>query len=262
MQLWSNPKRRLLHIVQDLNGSKDSHPQRWGKNKNYIFGLFYCYHLELVLAWFPAGKKISAVQHLKARSRVLRPYDNMTASEKKTTFYSSRVQQRNLTKFSTVGQPEIVDSWLALAVFRGVPTSSNGDVATVIQSTFFSEVPTWSPSLSKRRLRRGIQADAWRTRWQHQVTVTTSVPPSSRLQFPCGLKLYERRATVKLHYPLCLTCHFPHTGLFEWRELKTCHLKKKTWLAFSWCEWGKTKVNIKRCHLIPRWVSGDESGGA
>lgn len=222
MQLWSNSKRRLLHIVQDLNGSKDSRPQRWGKNKNYIFGLFYCYHLELVLAWFPAGKKISAVQHLKARSRVLRPYDNMTASEKKKTFYSSRVQQRNLTKFSTWDCRQLACSgclqrcsdFLERRCCDGNPINILLRGANLKSQFVKTEAPPRNPSwrVKDKMTASGDSHD------QRTTIFTIAVPMR---------KLYERRATVKLHYPLCLTCHFPHTGLFEWRELKTCHLKKK-----------------------------------
>lgn len=193
------------------------------KNKNYIFGLFYCYHLELVLAWLPAGKKISAVQHLKARSRVLRPYDNMTASEKKKTFYSSRVQQRNLTKFSTWDCRQLACSgclqrcsdFLERRRCDGNPINILLRGANLKSQFVKTEAPPRNPSwrVKDKMTASGDSHD-------QRTTIFT-------IAVPMRLKLYERRATVKLHYPLRLTCHFPHTGLFEWRELKTCHLKKK-----------------------------------
>lgn len=201
--------------MQDLNGSKDSRPQQWGKNKNYIFGLFYCYHLELVLAWFPAGKKISAVQHLKARSRV-RQHDRKWKKEKVLFIQSpTKKSHKNFYRGPTWDCRQLACSgclqrcsvFLERRCCDGNPINILHRGANLKSQFVKTEAPPWNPSwrMKDKMTASGDSHD-------QRTTIFT-------IAVPMQLKLYERRAAVKLHYSLCLTCHFPHTGLFEWREL-------------------------------------------
>lgn len=84
---------------------------------------------------------------------------------------------------------------------------------------------------------------------------------------PMRLKLYERQAALNLHHPPCLTCHFPHTDLSEWQELKTCQGKKKPGWHFPGANEEKPKSTsrdviwfLAGCRAMSQVVLEDESG--
>lgn len=186
MRLWSNC---VLYIVWDLNVLKFSHPQLQIERK----------HLFRSFAW---PLSLSAVgSRWKMCSRLRDLHVKPMWQEPQCNSWGSRAIEKHghrgkggnsswmecyrlgFERLPLTYNPAMLNSCWHRCVLEGLPSSSHTDQRRWHNANPISGL-LWGADLFdsvkspfvKTGAHRWIWADVWRTRWQHQVTVTASVP--------------------------------------------------------------------------------------